>query len=190
MPKARSAAWLVIAAMLVATTVALRSEGRRWWCECGHPWPWITDVWSSHCSQHLLDPYSLTHVSHGLIFWTVLALMARRVPVPWRLCIAVALASAWEVVENSSFIIDRYREETMSQDYLGDSVANSLGDILSCVAGFFAARWLGWRWTVALFLTTELALLGLIRDNLTLNVIMLVWPIKAIKAWQSVGHTT
>lgn len=182
------APWIVLTAILITTVALLKAEGRLWWCECGHPWPWITDVWTSHCSQHPADPYSLTHLSHGLIFFMALALICPRLSIPWRLCIAIAIASAWEVAENSSFVIDRYRTATMSLDYLGDSVANSLGDILSCWAGFFVARKLGMLRSLALFAAIEIILLALMRDNLTLNVIMLVYPVQAIKAWQSVGH--
>lgn len=179
---------LAMTAILLITIVVLHVEGHRWWCKCGEPWPWITNVWSSHCSQHLFDPYSLTHISHGLIFFWALYWARGRLSFGWRLFIAVSLASGWEMLENSSFIINRYREETMSLDYLGDSIANSLGDILSCVIGFVLARRLGWLGSLALFAATELVLLWLIRDNLTLNVIMLVHPVQAIKAWQTVGH--
>jgi hypothetical protein len=180
--------WLAMAAILALTVAALRIEGRRWWCACGQPWLWVSDVWTRHCSQHLADPYSLTHISHGLIFCGVLALAARRWPAAWRLCVAVGLAAGWEVLENSSFIIDRYRQETMSLDYLGDSVANSLGDILSCAVGFVIARRLGLWWSLAVFAAMEIALLAMIRDNLTLNVIMLIHPVQTIRAWQTVGH--
>ncbi len=177
-----------MAAIAALTIVLLKAEGRRWWCACGRPWPWITDVWTSHCSQHLLDPYSLTHLSHGLIFFMAFALICPGVSFAWRLCMAVAIASGWEILENSPLIINRYRTATMSLDYLGDSVGNSLGDILSCFLGFFLARRIGLVWTLALFAAIEIVLLALIRDNLTLNVLMLVYPVQAIKAWQSVGH--
>jgi len=139
-------------------------------------------------SQHLFDPYSITHVSHGLIFYGVLWLVARRMKMGWRFCIAIAIAAAWEILENSPFIINRYRNVTMSLEYLGDSVINALGDVASCGIGFVLARWMGWRWALALFVATEVLLLVLIKDNLTLNVIMLVWPLQAIKDWQMVGH--
>ncbi len=190
MPKARPyIPWLTIAAILLVTTAALKLEGRILWCDCGHSWLLVSDVWSHHCSPHPFDPYSLTHLSHGLIFFTALALLAPRLSIPWRLCTAIAIAAAWEIVENSTFIIDRYRTATMSLDYLGDSVINSLGDIASCWIGFVIAQRVGWRWTLAIFLAIELVLLALIRDNLTLNVIMLIYPIHVIKAWQSVGHS-
>lgn len=168
--------------------MALRVEACRWWCACGQPWPWITDVWTSHCSQHLADPYSLTHISHGMLFYGALAWLRPRWEIGWRLCIAVAIAASWEVLENSPPIIERYRATTMSLDYLGDSVMNALGDILACGIGFFIARWLGFLRSVLMLAASEVFLLILMRDNLTLNVLMLVYPVPAIKAWQSVGH--
>jgi hypothetical protein len=194
MPRAKAAAFLfpvlATAGLLAVTAGALRFEGRRWWCAQGDLSPWFSNVWSSHCSQHLFDPYSLTHISHGLIFYFFFALVAPRLALPWRLVLSLSIAAAWEVLENSSFVVNRYREATMSYDYLGDSVTNSLGDIASCSIGFVAARVLGpWR-SLALFAATELLLLWLIRDNLTLNVIMLVHPIEAVKQWQSAGQPT
>jgi len=181
-------AFLALAAVLAAATVALLVEGRRWWCACGQPWPWITDVWTSHCSQHGADPYSLTHVSHGLIFYSVLAWLRPRWGFEWRLCIAIAIAAAWEVLENSPLVIERYRAATMSLEYLGDSIGNALGDIAACGVGFYLARWLGLAWSAAAFAASELILLALMRDNLTLNVLMLIYPVEGIKEWQSAGH--
>lgn len=177
-----------LALILLATVAALRYEGRIWWCECGTPRPWVGDVWSSHCSQHLSDPYSLTHLSHGLIFFGVLYPLRRWIGQAWRFVIAAAVAAGWEVLENSAFIIQRYRDSTMSLEYMGDSVVNAVGDIACCAAGFWLARWLGWWRTTLLFVGSEVLLLALIRDNLTLNVIMLVYPIEAVKAWQAAGH--
>src|SRR5689334_13899566 len=159
----RSLPWVAISAMLVLTVGVLRLEGRRWYCAGGEWWPWVTNVWSKHCSQHPFDPYSLTHISHGLIFYGLLYLLARRLSLTWRLFIALTIAAGWEILENSTFIINRYREATMSFDYLGDSVTNSVGDIVSCGLGFFAAHRLGWRGALIIFLSTELLLLFLIR---------------------------
>ncbi len=175
-------------AVLVTMVVALKIEGGIWWCARGDWSPWITDVWTPHCSQHVADPYSLTHFSHGLIFWGLFSLVGLRLSLNWKLVSAITIAAAWEVLENSPLIINRYRTVTMSLDYLGDSIINSLGDVLSCVIGFYAARWLGLWKTLALFVAIELVLLVLMRDNLTLNIIMLIHPIDAIKQWQSVGH--
>ena len=163
-------------------------EGRIWWCECGRPWPWITDVWTRHCSQHLADPYSITHVSHGMILYGLLAWLLPRWDLRWRLWIAVGVAGAWEVLENSPPIIERYRTATMSLDYMGDSIVNSLGDTIACGLGFFLARRLGLVRTAAVFLSSEVILLMMMRDNLILNVLMLIYPVEAIKDWHSFGH--
>jgi len=188
-PRERPGPWIAIAAVLGATVVALRMEGRIWWCACGGWQPWISNVWSEHCSQHLADPYSLSHMLHGVFFAGLFALVFKsRVPVAWQLAMAVTAAAAWEILENSAFIINRYRTETMSYNYLGDSVVNSLGDIACCGVGFVVARRLGWKWSIVLFIAIELAMLALIRDNLTLNVIMLICPVRAIREWQSAGH--
>jgi hypothetical protein len=190
-PQPRGSVGIPVAALLfimLATVASLRYEDRVWWCVCRTPRVWIGDVWTSHCSQHLSDPYSLTHLSHGLIFFGLLYPLRRWLTQAWRFVIAVGIAAGWEVLENSQFIINRYRTATMSLDYLGDSVVNSVGDILCAGLGFWLARWLGWWRTVLLFVASELLLLALIRDNLTLNVIMLVWPIEAVKAWQAAGH--
>ena len=180
--------WGAIAAALVATALLLRLEGRVWWCDGGEPWLWVTDVWTRHCSQHLADPYSLTHLSHGLIFYAVLVWAVPRWRLSSRLLAAVLIASFWEVLENSPLIINRYRESTMSLDYLGDSVGNAMGDILSCIAGFWLARWMGVARSMALFIAIEIVLLIMMRDNLTLNVLMLIYPVQSIKAWQGAGH--
>lgn len=182
--------WLTIVGVMALTAILMRLEGRLWWCECGEVRVWISNVWTSHCSQHLFDPYSLTHLSHGLIFCWVLGWLVPRWPLERQLVVAVVLAAGWEVLENSPMIIDRYRTATMSLDYLGDSVVNALGDIVSCIVGFFIARWLGFTKSFFLFIAIELALLWLIRDNLTLGVLMLIWPIDAIKAWQTVAAPT
>jgi predicted MFS family arabinose efflux permease len=100
--------------------------------------------------------------------------------------VAVGVAAAWEVVENTPMVIERYRTVTMSLDYMGDSIANSVGDVAACMLGFVIAKWAGWKWAMGIFVVTEIALLFVMRDNLTLNVLMLFWPIEAVKQWQSV----
>jgi hypothetical protein len=183
--RARAAPALVIAGALVVHVAALRAEGRRWWCACGRPTPWVSDAWGPHNSQHLFDPYSFTHVLHGLLLCGLLAWAFPRLGWRWRLCLAVCAEVAWEMFENSQFVIDRYRAAA-ALGYEGDTVANSLGDVLSCAAGFLLARRLGVRGSVALFLATEAVLLLWVRDSLLLNVVMLIHPIDAIKAWQAV----
>lgn len=180
--------WLAIVLVLVATTYQLRSQGRLWWCSCDYLLLWSGDPWSSDNSQHLLDPYSFTHVLHGFVLCGLLALIVPRLSPVWQLWVAVSIEALWEVVENSDFVIRRYREETAALGYQGDTIVNSLGDILVCGLGFALARYLGLRRTLTLFVVTEVALAFLIRDNLLLNIIMLVYPIDAVKAWQAAGH--
>lgn len=164
----------------------LRLEGRIWWCACGGWKPWDGDIWSCHNSQHLLDPYSFTHVLHGMLLFWLLAWIVPRWSLAWRLTAALAVEACWEVLENSPLIIQRYREATIGQGYVGDSIANSLSDIACCLAGVLVARRLGWRKAVVLFIAVEVLLALVVRDNLTLNVLMLIHPIDAIKQWQMV----
>ena len=180
--------FLAIAATGCSVLVAHRLEGQRWWCACGESGLWVSNVWTKHCSRHLADAYTLTHVSHGLIFFAGLAWLRPKWTIGWRLAIGVGIAAAWEIIENSAFVINRYRNHTMSVEYLGDSVANSLGDILACVAGFEIARRFGLWVALAVFLALELVLAFLIRDNLTLSTLMLIHPFEAIKAWQMAGR--
>jgi hypothetical protein len=181
--------FIVISAIVVVMIVLLRLEGRVWWCERGEYWRlWIGNVWTPHCSQHLLDPYSITHISHGLIFYSVLAIFCRRLSIGWRLAIALGIAAGWEVLENSPMVIDRYRTATMSLDYLGDSIVKSLGDVGCCAAGFFIARALGLWKTAIVFLASEILLVILIRDSLILSTFMLIAPVDAIKHWQTAGN--
>jgi len=135
-----------------------------------------------------LDPYSFTHLLHGFLLCGLLSLTAPQLPTVWRLWLAISIEAVWEVLENSEFVIRRYREQTAALGYHGDTIVNSLGDILICGLGFVVAQRLGFRRTFALFVVTELTLAILIRDNLTLNIVMLIHPIDAIKEWQAAGH--
>ena len=180
--------WLAIVVVLVATALLLRSQGRLWWCSCDYLLLWSGDPWSSDNSQHLLDPYSFTHLLHGFVLCGLLALIVPRMSAVWQLWLAVTIEALWEVVENSEFVIRRYREETAALGYHGDTVVNSLSDILVCGLGFVLARHLGFRRTFALFVLTEVALAILIRDNLSLNILMLIYPIDAVKEWQAAGY--
>ena len=148
---------------------------------------WESSIWSSENSQRFADPYSFSHIVHGMAFYAALWLMARKLPVRHRLLIALALEAGWEILENSPLIINRYREATIALGYVGDSVMNSLSDILMMALGFlFACRARPWI-TVAAILVMEIGCALLIRDNLTLNIIMLVHPLDAIKQWQLAG---
>jgi hypothetical protein len=177
--------WLALAGVAAAAALALRAEGRAWWCACGRPSLWAGDTRSAHNSQHLFDPYSFTHVLHGLALCGLLAWAGRRLAPAWRLVVAVGVEAVWEVVENSGPVIRRYRAATLAVGYEGDTVANSVGDIVCCAVGFALARRLGFRASAVLFLVTEALLLAWIRDDLLLSVVMLVYPVRAIKAWQT-----
>jgi Protein of unknown function (DUF2585) len=176
-----------VGATVFIAIVYLRWQGRIWWCQCGRPYPISIHVNSQHNSQHVFDPYSLSHVLHGVLFFGVLWLFRRRLSLNVRGIIAAAIEIGWEMLENSPIVINRYRTATAAMGYTGDSIINSLGDIASFVLGFYFARKLGLWKSVALFFVVELLMLWLMRDNLTLNVLMLLWPIDAVRKWQSAG---
>ena len=168
----------------MAMAIILYLMGQPLWCKCGGLSPWSWDIWSSHNSQHLVDPYFFTHVLHGVVLCGLLYWLPRRVSEPSRFLTAVILEAGWEILENSPTIIERYRAATISKDYFGDSIMNSAGDLIACIVGYLLARRLGFRNSIVFFLLTELILLLTIRDSLLLNVLMLVWPVEAIKRWQ------
>ena len=174
----------VVAVMAVAASVLLIA-GRPPICTCAYVKLWEGAVHSAGNSQHLSDWYSFSHVIHGFLFYAAgWWLLRDRLGIGWRLALATAVEAAWEIAENSPFVIDRYRAATMAFGYSGDSVLNTLSDIAMMVAGFLVARRLPWRATALIAIAFELFTLWTIRDNLTLNVVMLLWPIDAIREWQ------
>jgi hypothetical protein len=175
---------LAIGAMFGLAAIALRLEGRRWWCRCGRPTPWTGDIWSPHNSQHLFDPYSFTHLEHGLVFYAMLRPLARWLGPTTRTMLAMTVETLWEVIENTQPVINNYRKAALARGYDGDSVANSLGDIAACGLGLLLARRLPARWSVALFVGMEVVLLAVYRDNLLLNITMQFVPIRAVESWQ------
>ncbi|KQT52031.1 hypothetical protein ASG43_20265 [Aureimonas sp. Leaf454] len=187
-PPVRSglALWHVLLAVgLVAATAAiLLGMGRVPICACGTVKLWHGVVVSSENSQHLSDWYSPSHLIHGFLFFFATWLAMRRQLLGLRLCVAIIVEAAWEILENTDAVIQRYREATIALDYYGDSVINSVSDILFMGLGFFLAARLPVWLTIAIAVFFELFTGWMIRDNLTLNVLMLLWPLDAVKAWQ------
>lgn len=179
---------LMIAIFFVSIIIIAASAeyymGRSFFGPDGRFGLWESNILSVENSQRLFDPYSFTHFSHGLIFFAIVWFAASKLPAERRFLIAAALEASWEILENSSFIIERYRAETASLGYFGDSILNSAGDVISMSIGFWFAHKLPAKVSVATFITIEILLLLLIKDNLIINVVMLVWPLKFIKEWQ------
>jgi uncharacterized protein DUF2585 len=175
---------LVTVLLVPLTALALWAEGRLLACACGVFRVWVGETCSSQNSQQLFDPYSLTHILHGfLLFWLV-SFVFKNLSPAWQLSLAAILEGVWEVIENTSYVINRYREQTAALGYTGDTVVNSLGDLLCAIAGVFIARKLGWFRAVIVFLLFEVVLLIWIRDSLLLQILMLIYPVNVLKAWQ------
>ncbi|MCA9234753.1 MAG: DUF2585 family protein [Planctomycetales bacterium] len=177
---------LLVIALIVASAQAtlLAALGRRWWCVCGQAFPYTNKPVGQHTSQHLLDPYSWSHFQHGLVLFPLIRWLAPRRSLGWVFAATLAIEAGWELLENSPWIIERYRNATAAVGYTGDTIVNSLADLACCALGFFVARRLGLAKTIALFAAIEVGTIAVYRDSLLLNVIMLLTPIDAIKQWQ------
>lgn len=172
--------------ILAAAAIILALMGRRGFCEAGDLRIWSSDIYSEHNSQHFLDPYTFTHVLHGFGLYAILWwIMGRWAGAAVRGILALGLESLWEIVENTETVIGRYREGTIALGYYGDSIVNSMGDILACAAGYLIAFLIPAWASVVVVLAVEMILVLWIRDSLLINIIMLVHPIEAIRTWQS-----
>ncbi|WP_293944005.1 DUF2585 domain-containing protein [Sphingomonas sp.] len=181
----RSRPWLAPFLLVLAAAAILLAMGRPPICTCGRVTLWVSSSTSPETSQMLADWYSASHIVHGFLFFGLLWLAARRLPVATRLSTAILIESAWEIAENSPIIINRYRSATAAIGYSGDSVLNSVSDIVMMIAGFLLARRLPLWASIGGVVLLELIPLFVIRDNLTLNIIMLLHPVDAIRTWQS-----
>lgn len=186
MQLSRTQVTIIVAGIIAAQAVALYAMGHPLICKCGYVKLWHFDVQSAENSQHLFDWYSSSHLIHGFLFYWLLWLASRYVPMSLglRLVLAVAFEVSWEIFENTDFVINHYREATISLDYYGDSVINSVSDTLFMVLGFYLAYWLPVRLTVLIAVALEVFIGAMIRDNFTLNILMFVWPLDSILHWQ------
>ena len=182
----RAFPYYLTVALTLGTAVILLAMGRVAICPCGY-----VDLWgavgSDEANMQLADWYTPSHLLHGLLFYAGLWLVARRLSVGWRLVLATVLECAWEILENTDAVIQRYRDTTVSSDYIGDSVVNSLSDIVAMFAGFALARVIPVWASVAVVVGFEVLTALVIRDGLTLNIIMFLWPMEAILEWQTAG---
>ncbi|MBX9470138.1 MAG: DUF2585 domain-containing protein [Rhizobium sp.] len=178
--------WLTVTLVIILIQVLSQYiMGRLWICECGYVKLFEAGVNTPGNSQHLFDWYTPSHIIHGFLFYGLGWLIMRKKPLTAKLALAALIEAAWEILENSPIVIDRYRTATMAVGYTGDSILNSGMDMVAMIAGFFfAARAPIWL-TVAIAIAFEVLTAVIIRDNLTLNVVMLVWPIEAVKTWQA-----
>ena len=181
----RISPFIALVAVSLLTAIWLLWIGREPICKCGYVKLWHGQVISSENSQHISDWYTPSHIIHGFLFFGALWLVARRLSFGWRLVIATLVECAWEILENSDAVIERYRSVTISLDYYGDSVLNTVCDVLAMVLGFFLAARLPVWLTVVIALVFEAGTIWLIRDGLALNVLMLVWPLDSVAQWQA-----
>ena len=176
---------LAVIGILAFTALIELRMGRLPFCKCGLIRLWSGNIWSNQASQQFTDPYTFTHILHGVLLYALVwKLTGKRLSVAGRFVAAVMLESAWEVFENTDFIIQRYRDVTISLDYFGDSILNSLGDICGMMLGFLVAYKLPVRVVIAGSVLLDLFLLLWIHDSFVLNILMLIYPVEAIKNWQ------
>jgi Protein of unknown function (DUF2585) len=185
--KRRAIAFWVVILMLVGQAATLWYFGQPFFCECGEIKVWEGDVSSSGNSQQLADWYTFSHVIHGILFFWFLSIFARRIPVVYRLLIALGIEVAWEVVENTPWLINHYRQQALAAGYSGDSIFNSLSDSLAMIIGFIIAWRVPVLFSIAFVIIAELYVGSMIRDGLMLNIVNLIYPFEFIREWQMGG---
>jgi len=174
---------IIVILCFLLLTVFLYQAGQPWWCAKADLIPWSWDTYGPHNSQHLIDPYSFSHILHGFLFvWICIAL--RLSPI-WYFAFGAIIETLWEIAENSMFVIERYRAATIAYDYAGDSILNSLSDLGCCLLGMFICIQIGVRRSIVLFCLIEGIMALTIRDGFLLNILMLVYPIDAVRTWQA-----
>lgn len=185
--KKKLSSWIyfvIAGSIIILSALILNFYGRDWFCRCNYVKLWDGVLNGLYDAQHFSDYYTFSHIIHGFAFFGILWLIARRLPLGLRFILAVMLEEAWELFENSNFMIQRYRDTTMANAYRGDSILNSTSDALFMSLGFLLAWKLPLWASIILIIAMEVVVGFLIRDNLTLNIIMLLYPIQAIKKWQ------
>lgn len=177
--------YILVFIVIVLAYTYLAVAGRNIICDCGYILFWAGDIKSNDNSQQITDPYTFHHFLHGLIFFVIIyKFLGKKISFAWQFFIAIFIEVAWELFENSEFIINRYRMNTLALGYNGDTIINSIFDVIACIIGFYVAKYIGIKKTLILFLAIELISLILIKDSLILNVIMLIYPIPFISNWQ------
>lgn len=175
--------WSAIAATLLFTIGWLANNSSVWWSHANAA-IWSSDIWSRANSQHPLDPYTLTHTMHGVLCFWITSLLAKRLPLSRQFLFALIFACGWELVENSSMFVERFRIVTAASEYVGDALVNSITDIAACSFGFYLASRMKYSASVSLFLIVEVLTAIWVRDNMALNVLMLLFPIDSVRYWQ------
>src|SRR5688500_5504111 len=175
--------WSAVGFTILATIGWLAVNDAVWWSSANGS-IWSSDIWSRANSQHPLDPYTLTHMMHGVLCYLTINIFAKRLPLSRQFFLAVVFACVWELAENSPMFIERYRIVTAASEYVGDALVNSTTDIIACSLGFYVASRSRFVVSIAVFCFVEIAMMFLVRDNLALNVVMIVFPVDALRAWQ------
>lgn len=175
--------WSAVSFTVLATLGWLAVNNQVWWSSANAA-IWSSEIWSRSNSQHPLDPYTLTHMMHGVLCFWITSLLAKKLPLSRQFFLAVLFACAWELLENSPLFIERFRVVTAASEYVGDALVNSMTDIAACSLGFYLASKCRYGVSIAIFCLIEIATAVWVRDNMALNVLMIVFPVDSVRSWQ------